>query len=357
MKYLLRSLTLLVYLAVFVPAVSAAPAPIPNTGQKTSYAKGDDGYLQPNITWSLPRFTDNYNGTVTDSLTGLIWLKNADCFGSQTWDKALDSANTLGNGTCGLTDGSKKGDWHLPNKNDLWSLIDYGFYAPSLSSGHQFTGFQPGNYWSSSTYAGEAGKAWQVNIMNGGLGTEHKVSDAYSWPVRTGRSLTFDLLSLFFSGNGGGVINGDVSCASGKNCPAQSFVRNATVNLYATPNSISTFTGWSGACIDSKTNSSCSFTLVGAKSATATFTAAPKAKIAATGYAGFAEAYAAASNSPTTIMLLEDTLPISTVINKTLTLEGGYLPDFNRSTSGYTSLQGSLIISSGSLVMDRILIK
>ena len=27
------------------------------------------------------RFTDNRNGTVTDRLTGLIWLKHTNCFG------------------------------------------------------------------------------------------------------------------------------------------------------------------------------------------------------------------------------------------------------------------------------------
>ena len=31
------------------------------------------------------------DGTVLDNLTGLIWLKNADCFGVQTWTNALIS--------------------------------------------------------------------------------------------------------------------------------------------------------------------------------------------------------------------------------------------------------------------------
>lgn len=32
---------------------------------------------------SVPRFTDNADGTVTDNQAGLIWLKDADCFGTQ----------------------------------------------------------------------------------------------------------------------------------------------------------------------------------------------------------------------------------------------------------------------------------
>ncbi len=33
--------------------------------------------------WTGTRFTDNVDGTVTDNLTGLVWLKNANCFGAQ----------------------------------------------------------------------------------------------------------------------------------------------------------------------------------------------------------------------------------------------------------------------------------
>ncbi|MGA9347827.1 MAG: hypothetical protein WBW48_03355 [Anaerolineae bacterium] len=35
---------------------------------------GEDGELLKGVTWPSPRFTDNGNGTVTDNLTGLIWL-------------------------------------------------------------------------------------------------------------------------------------------------------------------------------------------------------------------------------------------------------------------------------------------
>ena len=52
---------------------------VPKTGQTTSYDTGDDGEYQKGFEWPVPRFTDNENGTVTDNLTGLIWLKNANC--------------------------------------------------------------------------------------------------------------------------------------------------------------------------------------------------------------------------------------------------------------------------------------
>ncbi|UCE55232.1 MAG: hypothetical protein JSV31_07260 [Desulfobacterales bacterium] len=54
-------------------------APVAKTGQTDSYADCDDGDLEKGIVWPVPRFTDNEDGTVTDNLTGLVWLKNANC--------------------------------------------------------------------------------------------------------------------------------------------------------------------------------------------------------------------------------------------------------------------------------------
>ena len=67
---------------------------MPKTGQTTCYATGDDGDLEKGVAWPNPRFTDNGNGTVTDNLTGLIWLKNANCAVRQKLGNALTAANT-----------------------------------------------------------------------------------------------------------------------------------------------------------------------------------------------------------------------------------------------------------------------
>ena len=44
------------------------------------------------------RFIDNADGTVTDNLTGLVWLQNASCFGPRIWWDALLDANNLAGG-------------------------------------------------------------------------------------------------------------------------------------------------------------------------------------------------------------------------------------------------------------------
>ncbi len=68
------------------------------TGAKTSYISGDDGSLKKGVAWPQTRFTSQ-NGTVTDSLTGLIWLQNAGCISPTTYAAAMTEVNHLASGT------------------------------------------------------------------------------------------------------------------------------------------------------------------------------------------------------------------------------------------------------------------
>ena len=67
-------------------------------------------------------------------MIGLVWLKNANCFGGRTWPDALTDAAELNSGECGLTDGSSAGDWHVPTVNELQGIIHYDYYSPALSN-------------------------------------------------------------------------------------------------------------------------------------------------------------------------------------------------------------------------------
>ena len=166
----------------------------PETGQTTQYAAGDDGNLQKGVSWPSPRFTDNANGTVTDNLTGLIWLKDAECYGTRSWANALSDANALANGTCSLSDGSSAGDWRLPNVREMQSLAHYGCAYPALpdtagtscGSG-PFTDVQLDYYWSSTTLAGDTGYAWGVDWDDGIVNWAVKTNAHYVWPVRGGQ--------------------------------------------------------------------------------------------------------------------------------------------------------------------------
>jgi len=143
--------TMLMALQVQVEALGLAL--VPRTGQTTCYdAAGDvvtcgtgiglaqDGDLQLGVSWPNPRFTKNGDGTVTDELTGLIWLENADCAAaSMNWAAALAFANTLFDGSvahnggdCGLSGASGVGAWRLPNLRELQSLVHYDVFNPAV---------------------------------------------------------------------------------------------------------------------------------------------------------------------------------------------------------------------------------
>ena len=162
-------------------------AGVPQTGQETSYATGDDGDLEPGVAWPSPRFTDNGNGTVTDNLTGLIWLKNADPCGGKIWTETIAWCNALASGTDGLTDGSVAGDWRLPTINELKNLVDYSQYDPCLPPGHPFTGQLSFYYWSSTTYASTTNYAWFVHFQAGDNYGNSKSNGYLVWAVRGGQ--------------------------------------------------------------------------------------------------------------------------------------------------------------------------
>ena len=188
----------LVYAGDFyvIPTKKKSYAPVEKTGQTAPYRTHDDGNLEKGIAWPTPRFTDNNNGTVTDNLTGLIWLKNANCSGvTVNWNTAIDYAAALYDGCescfgtgsdCGLSDGSSAGDWRLPNRKELLSLIDLGQYNYALPPVHPFIGVQA-FFWSSTTRANGPGSAWYVDFVDGYVIPGDKATGmCYVWPVRDG---------------------------------------------------------------------------------------------------------------------------------------------------------------------------
>ena len=52
------------------------------TGQRQTFAPADDGALRTGVPWPADRFVDNGDGTISDTLTGLVWLQDANCLAS-----------------------------------------------------------------------------------------------------------------------------------------------------------------------------------------------------------------------------------------------------------------------------------
>lgn len=155
---------------------------VPKTGQTTNWLEGDDGDLQIGVPWPDPRFTDKFDGTVIDNLTGLMWTKSAGVYvGRTTLSDALTSCSSCDEG--GYT------DWRLPNVRELQSLIDYGqvqYDKPILPAGHPFTGpFAPGDwwfYWSSTAHG--VTSAFCISFENGSM---LSLSGCNVWCVRRGK--------------------------------------------------------------------------------------------------------------------------------------------------------------------------
>ncbi len=177
-------------------AASMPTETVRKTGQTTLYLPGDDGDLEKGVALPNPRFTAA-NGTVTDNLTGLIWLQDANCgtVSPKDWATALTSVAALANGTCGLADGSTAGQWRLPTVKELRSLIHFGYFNPALSNDagdaqwgttgtSSFTNVQTGYYWSATPAAFPSSYAWFVALLNGYMAKADKTNTRYVWPVR-----------------------------------------------------------------------------------------------------------------------------------------------------------------------------
>jgi hypothetical protein len=195
----IRLLTVLVVLtALFLLSASivwAAPLSLAKTGQTLCYldngtetdctGTGQDGEYQKGVASPDPRFTDNFDGTVTDNLTGLMWAKNASATGATNWYAAIDYANNLTMGTmCGIA----HTDWRLPNVRELHSLIDFSNSSPALPTGHLFTNLISSGYWSSnfSPDISRYNRAWLVSMSGGTVSVDHTHLSFYVWPVRGG---------------------------------------------------------------------------------------------------------------------------------------------------------------------------
>lgn len=180
-----------------VTPVFAGVVNLPQTGQTDSYGPGDDGAIQAGVAWPDPRMVDNGDGTVTDNLTGLMWLKDGYCVidsgygdGSIQWPQAFDFVDKLNSNAFSNISGytAHYNDWRVPNINEMESLLradsaEYGW----LNNNH-FQNVMSGDYLSSTTAAGNAGaNTWFIYSYCGRVSQQAKTGAGIQYlllPVR-----------------------------------------------------------------------------------------------------------------------------------------------------------------------------
>lgn len=150
-------------------------------------SKATDNYyvrcVRGNTSYGLNNFTDNGNGTITDSATGLVW-STAD-YPSTDFDNAVSVCESLSL--------AGQSDWRLPNAKELHSIMDYSRSPDTTSSGaiHSlFTTTSIANeagttdyayYWTSSTHltSNGDGRAGVYLSFGRALGFIHALYDVH----------------------------------------------------------------------------------------------------------------------------------------------------------------------------------
>jgi len=200
---------------VFATGNPPVPAYICNGADGQDGRDGQDATL--GATRPAPPCFDNENryvvcgnGTVTDTVTGLIWLQDAACLGSGDYATANGLVAALANGHCALTDGSAAGDWRLPTKDEWAATIARAAALgctgsrPSLTNARgtgclgqggplQFTGvgfYSTGGisaldfYWSSTGDETFPVDGWFASFVGGFVESNDKTFILRVWPVR-----------------------------------------------------------------------------------------------------------------------------------------------------------------------------
>lgn len=136
------------------------------------------------------RFVDNHDGTVTDTQTDLMWIRNGwrlDFVSAVTWQEAIEKCKNFRVG--GYS------DWRLSTVDEWKTLIDTNNRAPALVEPNPFENIivhMP--YWSHSEFfpvntlsvrPALSMRAFTVMLYTGEIHNQKKTDRAFVMPVRT----------------------------------------------------------------------------------------------------------------------------------------------------------------------------
>jgi len=291
---------------------------------------------------SAQSLTDNGNGTVTDSKTGLIWQQGEP--GLMGWDQALSYCAELPLGNFS--------DWRLPNVKELESLTDDTRKSPAINTSF-FPDAFASYFYMSSTSGSFFGwyNNWSAVIDSGRITVGDKGFLGYARCVRGGLSS----LSISKTGSGTGSVNADSGAINWSDSTGTvNYTFGSKIILSPNPDSSSLFGGWSSdECIGT---GNCIVTMTSDVQVTALFNLKP-VRIAGstpTYFNAFNELHSKAVGGETVEAAGIDFSEILNV-SKPLIFIGGFDSSYS-CNNGFTSLSG-LIIKDGSLTVKNLIIK
>jgi len=176
---------------------------LPDTGQSTSYTStfGEDN----DYTINAPFFINNGNGTITDTITGLMWQRGDG--GEMTVENAATYCDTLK--LAGFS------DWRLPTPLEAYSILNHQRSNPAIDI-TQFANTGAEYWWTNTAQSTDASKIWVTNA-GGGIGNHLKTETVsaggtkkiHARAVRT--PFTPQTLSTRFVDNGNGTVTDQLS--------------------------------------------------------------------------------------------------------------------------------------------------
>ena len=133
---------------------------LPDTGQNSSYTStfGEDNDYNINN----PYFIIHGDGTITDTITGLMWQQ------IDGGEMTIENAITY----CGALTLAGYSDWRLPNAHEAFSILNFQNTNPSLNTS-VFPISLAEYWWTSDRQLNDNTKVWVTN-SGGGIGNHPK---------------------------------------------------------------------------------------------------------------------------------------------------------------------------------------
>ncbi|MBF0257949.1 MAG: VWA domain-containing protein [Desulfamplus sp.] len=153
--------------------------------QEKDFYRQDAHYNGPKMAYQ----SGSEGKTITDSNTQLMWQKEDDG-AKRKWQAACDYCDDL--------ELAGYSDWRLPERNELFSIVDLGKSNPAVNP--IFANTKSSSYWSKSPNSNGTGNAWYVNFTDGYVGTYGTTNGGYARCVRSVK------LTPSYKDNGDGTI-------------------------------------------------------------------------------------------------------------------------------------------------------